>query len=126
MGLIFLLVVFFSCSSQMIDKSYYKNNQLRYAIEKENNREHGIASYWDQDGNLINTVEYFYGEIHGDWTRYYKSGNIESIVSYKFGNKDGYEITYYENARMKSKVLYKNGIEVSDIIRWNKNGILID
>ena len=126
MRLIFLLVLFFSCSSQIIDKSYYGNNQLRYKIEKENNKEHGLASYWDQDGNLINTVEYFYGEIHGDWTRYYKSGNIESIIKYKFGNKDGYEITYYENGIMKSKVLYKDGTEVSEIIRWNNNGTLID
>ena len=97
-----------------------------FAIEKENNKEHGLASYWDQDGNLINTVEYFYGEIHGDWTRYYKSGNIESIIKYKFGNKDGYEITYYENGVMKSKVLHKDGTEVSEIIRWNNNGTLID
>ena len=27
----------------------------------------------NKDGNLINTVQYFYGQIHGDWTRYYKS-----------------------------------------------------
>ena len=111
MGLIFLLLLFFSCPNLIIDTSYYKNNQIRYAIEKQNNKEHGTASYWDQDGNLINTVQYFYGQIHGDWTRYYKSRNIESIISYKFDKKDGYKITYYENGIMKSKVLYKDDIE---------------
>ena len=126
MRLIFLFILFFSCSNKFIDKSYYPNKQIRYEIEKDNDKEHGIAKYWDEDGNLINTVQYFYGQIHGDWIRYYNTGEIESITSYEFDKKNGYEITYYRKGSMKSKVLYENNIKISEIIRWHDDGTLID
>tara|TARA_Y100001960_G_C14197808_1_gene598083 strand:+ start:118 stop:498 length:381 start_codon:yes stop_codon:yes gene_type:complete len=126
MRLIFLFILFFSCSNKIVDKSYYSNNQIRYEIEKDNDKEHGIAKYWDENGNLINTVEYFYGQIHGDWIRYYSTGEKESITSYEFNKKNGYEITYYKNGNMKSKVLYKDDKQVLDIIRWNRDGTLMN
>jgi len=126
MRLVFLFILFFSCSNKILDRSYYPNKQIRYEIQKDNDKEHGIAKYWDEKGNLINTVQYFYGQIHGDWIRYYNTGEIESITNYEFDKKNGYEITYYKNGNMKSKVLYQDDKQISDIIRWSRNGILMD
>ena len=127
MRLIYIFILLLvSCSNQIVDKSYYSNNKIRYVIEKENDKEHGIAKYWDENGNLINTVEYFYGQIHGEWIRYYLTGEKESVTNYEFDEKNGYEITYYKNGNMKSRVLYKNDQQITVITRWNKYGILMD
>ena len=56
MGLIIVFIFFLSCSNQNLidtDKSYYDNNKIRYEVQKQNGKEHGIAKYWDINGNLI-------------------------------------------------------------------------
>ena len=129
MGLIIVFILFLSCSNQNLidtDKSYYDNNKIRYEVQKQNGKEHGIAKYWDINGNLINKVQYFYGQVHGEWIRYYISGQIKSIDNYKFDKKTGYSITYYQNGIKKSEVLYKDDIPISNIIRWDKDGKLIE
>ena len=86
MRIILILILFFSCSNHDIDKSYYENGKIRYAIGKKNNQIHGVANYWDDNGRLINTVEYSHGQIHGKWIKYYKSEKIKAVTYYKFGN----------------------------------------
>ena len=129
MGLIIVFIFFLSCSNQNLidtDKSYYDNNKIRYEVQKQNGKEQGIAKYWDINGNLINKVQYFYGQVHGEWIRYYISGQIKSIDNYKFDKKTGYSITYYQNGIKKSEVLYKDDIPISNIIRLDKDGKLIE
>ena len=45
---------------------------------------------------------------------------------YEFDKKNGYEKTFYENGNIKSKVLYKDDKKVSEMSRWNENGILMN
>ena len=125
--LLLSIILLFSCyTNPNIEKSLYDNGQIRYLFEKENGKKHGLSKYWDEKGNIINTVEYFYGQLHGEWIRYYSNGRIKSITIYEFDKKNGYEKTFYQNGNIKSQVLYKDDQEVSDIIRWDKNGILMN
>ena len=125
--LLLSIILLFSCSTNPnIEKSFYDNNQMRYLFAKENGKKHGLSKYWDEEGNIINTVEYFYGKIHGEWIRYYSNGRIKSITMYEFDKKNGYEKTFYENGNIKSKVLYKDDKKVSEMSRWNENGILMN
>ena len=121
-----LLILLLSCSAgNKFEKSYYDNGNLRYKASKKNNYFNGDAEYWDEEGNLINEVEYLNGMIHGQWVDYYLSGSIKSIANYNFDKKDGLETYYYENGNKKSETFYENNIPVKNTIRWNIKGEIL-
>jgi antitoxin component YwqK of YwqJK toxin-antitoxin module len=105
--------------------SYYENGNIEYESEYENGKLHGVSKHWSENGILLNSVEYKYGKTHGSWIHYYPSGVIKQITVYKFGKKNGDEKWFYENSQLQSVVTYENGMQVSNIVRYDKNGNLI-
>ena len=119
--------IIISCTTNSYhDISYYDNGQKQYNIEYKNNKIDGLALYWDEKGNIINKVHYVNNKFHGKWIDYYINGNIKHIVDYEYGKKDGEEIWYYESGNIKSKVIYKDDQIISNILRWNDNGRIIE
>ncbi len=106
-------------------KSYYKNGNLEYKSEYYNNVPDGLTTYWYENGGIRSKVYYNNGLLHLTMEKYYKEGNIQYTVEYFFGKKNGYERWYYDNGQLKSESQYENGIQIGEIIRWNKNGILL-
>ena len=116
---------FFNSNDKYIEKAYHDNGKIKYEIHKKNDMVHGFAKYWDENGIIINEVQYFNGAFHGLWKEYYKNGNLKYSISYKYGLKDGYEYWFYENEQKQSETLYIKGEKQFDTIRWNKDGDLI-
>ena len=125
-----LILLVLSCSSSIlhnryIEKEYYDNGKLKYEIQKFNNKIDGYTKYWNEDGYILNEVNYSNGLLHGEWKEYHLSGNLKYSITYQYGLKDGYELWYYDNGIKQSEVLYKQDIIIADIIRWDENGNLI-
>ena len=116
-----------SCSANSYhDISYYDNGQKQYDIEYKNNKIDGIAKYWDEKGNIINEVHYVNDKFHGKWTGFYPNGNVSHIIHYYYGEKHGKEIWYYESGNIKSSITYQYDKIVSDLIRWDDAGKIIN
>ena len=84
----------------------------------------GISKYWDEEGYLVNEVEYLNDMKHGKWIIYYKNGKIKSITFYKLDKLDGSKTTYYENGKKQSETIYSNGVQIVNTIRWDRDGNL--
>ena len=122
--------MFLSCSSSLfinksIEKDYYDNGNIKYEIQKNNDKIDGYAKYWNKEGHILNEVNYSNGLLHGEWKEYHVNGNIKYKITYQYGLKNGYEVWYYDNGIKKSEILYSKNKIVTDIIRWDKNGNLI-
>ncbi len=111
--------------NRSIEKDYYNNGKIRYEVQKFNDKLDGYSKYWDEEGRLLNVVNYSNGVLHGEWKEYHLNGSIKYILSYKYGLKNGYEFWYYDNGVKKSETLYEENRIVVDIIRWDRNGDLI-
>ena len=127
MKIVLLIFCFFmSCAYKNLDIEYYPNGLKKYENEINNEMLHGVSKYWDNEGNLINMVNYVNNLAHGEWTNYYLSGKIRSISNYQFGIKEGLETTFYENGNKKTEIMYKNGSKISEPILLNESGSLIE
>ena len=59
------------------------------------------------------------------WEIFYDSGELKYSCTYFYGHKHGEEKFYYDNGQIQSLIKYDYGKEISDIMRWNKNGELL-
>ena len=129
--MIYILLILLVCCStyspngKYLEKDYYQNGQIKYSLEKNNGEIDGYAKYWDENGVLINEVEYSNGTLHGIWKEYYTNGTLKYSTDYNYGLRDGYEYWYYENGQKQSETLYDKGDVKINTIRWNENGELI-
>ena len=64
--------------------------------------------------------------MHGKWIDYYSNGLILHIINYDYGKKHGEEVWYYKSGNIKSKVIYEYDNIVSDILRWDDSGQIIN
>ena len=104
---------------------YYPNGNIKFKIERYNDKLDGCSKYWSEFGYLINEVCYENDVLHGEWKEYYPNEKIKYIVSYNYGLKDSFEIWYYDNGNIKSKSLFKNGKKEGKTIRWDEHGRLV-
>ena len=125
--IVIVISIFYqSCINSNHDIAYYTNGNKKYDIEYKNGKIDGKAKYWNNNGDLINVVNYRNNLFHGDWIDYYSNGNIQHVTTYAYGHKNGEEIWYYKSGQIKSKVVYNYDEIITDLVRWDENGILIN
>ena len=81
---------------------------------------------WDENCNIISKTNYENGKLHGYWYDYHQQGQIMHSVEYFFGQKNGYERWYYENGNLKTETLYEFDVQVSDMLTWDESGKLLN
>ena len=108
-----------------VRESYYPNGNIEFKAAYLNGKLDGLSRYWDKDGNLISEADYSNGLPHGKWIKYHPNGNPMNVVNYFHGQKHGDEYWYYETGQLKSEIKYQYGESVTEIIRWNLDGIII-
>ena len=108
-----------------IESSYYQNGNLEYEAEYINGKLDGTSRVWSEDGSLFSESEYSHGQPHGTWKKFHPNGSLMYEVQYEFGQKHGDEKWYYENKQLKSEQKFSYGNTISEMVRWNPDGILI-
>jgi antitoxin component YwqK of YwqJK toxin-antitoxin module len=51
--------------------------------------QHGVTTYWYENGNLESTENYLEGKLHGLVTRYYPSGKSKARIDFDHGMRGG-------------------------------------
>ena len=108
-----------------IRKSHYNNGTLEYNSSYLNDKLDGPSYHYNLNGILISYAEYSNGSPHGIWKIFYDSGKLKYSCSYLYGHKHGEEKFYHDNGQIQSLMKYDYGNEISNIIRWDKNGELL-
>ncbi|MEG0235853.1 MAG: hypothetical protein RR523_06425 [Cetobacterium sp.] len=79
---IFISMAFISliaCNkTEKIEKTYYKNGQLKSIAPYKDNKLNGISKLYYEDGKLQREETYVNGEQLGPYKYYYSNGNLES------------------------------------------------
>jgi hypothetical protein len=111
-------------------KIFYKNGQLKTIVNFKNGKQinEKINSYNEQ-GNLIRSVEFKNGFLNGHFEEFYSSGNLKNVGKYKDDNIvekkafDENEILKYHyvksNSEIKVKTLSDFKNELKRIIKMN-------
>ena len=123
----YLIILFISCSLKDVNVyyDYYENGNIRTEITKIAGKLDGVSKYYDQNSNLINSVNYHQNILHGLWEEFYKDGTMKYKVNYLYGKKNGSEIWFYPNGKVKSETIYKNGDILYETLRWDSSGNVI-
>jgi len=74
---------------------------------------------------LYSISEYSNNQPHGIWKKFHPNEKLMFEVNYEYGQKHGMEKWYYENGNLKSEQEFDFGISISEITRWNIDGMLI-
>ncbi|SNW62539.1 MORN-repeat protein [Orpheovirus IHUMI-LCC2] len=75
-----------------------------------NYKKEGLCITHTNTGNIVKTLMYRNGYLHGKYMKYYVSNNTIKIQrNYKNGKKDGNEIYYFDDGRIAKNCEYKDG-----------------
>ena len=69
----------------------------------------GCYKYIDDDGVILQEINYKNGILSGDMRQYYKSGVLMLLIKYDNGQTVHEVITYYENGMLQSRTPYSEG-----------------
>ena len=134
--ILIIIVLNFSCSSfnafkinnnnKIILKTQTMKNGEFCKEEWKNNFLHGTTTCWNKSNNIISKVNYLNGYLDGKWIQFYDNGHVMYSIDYMLGKKSGFEIWYYEDSAIKSKAEYLNNQILSEIIRWDNSGNILE
>lgn len=85
----------------------------------------GQVTWYYENGNIMQTVNYKNNVLTGERKNYYESGPLKSQYSYNTDGKiSGHWVSYYKNAKLKEEGAFKNGEQNGLWKEFHKNGKL--
>ena len=108
-------------------KDYYLSGakQMEAVSLKENEEVFdGIATWYFENGNVMQTVNYQNNLKVGERKNYHESGSLKSQYSYINDNIEGVWVGYHENAKLSESGTYKSGLRNGQWKEYHKNGKL--
>lgn len=105
---------------------YFSNGCAKYSISYFNNKFDGEMLRWNENCILISKANYENGKLHGLWESFYDDGTIMHSINYFYGQKNGFERWYYPSGKLKTQTMFKFDIKESEIMSWNEYGEIID
>lgn len=110
-------------------KSYYVTGIKKAEGKWTNNKLDSIWGFYDQLGDTIEIINYYYGKKNGFNYKYYKtSGNKNKIYSkelYVDGQRNDLAYYYHESGKLKKIIPYLNNKRLGIGFEYNKVGKLI-
>ena len=114
-----------SSTQKEVKQSFFYNGNLEYEAEFANGKLDGTSKLWLEDGTLYSISKYSNSQPHGIWKKFHPNGKLMFEVNYEYGQKHGVQKWYYDNGNVKSEQKFDFGIAISEITRWNIDGMLI-
>ena len=96
-------------------------NQLEWILQYENGKIIKYESFYP-NGNkeLVRPIRC--NSNHGECKYYNEDGILIYSFNYYLGRKDGLAKVYYPNGKLKRKLMYKNDVEQGNLYEFNQNG----
>ena len=105
---------------------YFSGAKQMEAISLKENEEvfDGTVTWYYENGNVMQTVNYKDNVLSGERKNYYESGPLKSQYSYENGNIEGAWVGYHENSKLAEEGIYKSGTRNGAWKEYHKNGKL--
>ena len=72
-----------------LHQSFYSNGMMEYEAEIRNGIPDGKVKYWNIEGKLVTYANYENGKLHGTSTRFHENGELASMIEYFYGEING-------------------------------------
>ena len=105
---------------------YYSGAKQMEAISLKESEEKfdGMVTWYFENGNTMQTVNYKDGVLSGERKNYHESGPLKSQYSYENGHIEGPWFGYFENSKLAEEGTYKSGSRNGAWKEYHKNGKL--
>ena len=105
---------------------YFSGAKQMEAVSLKENEEvfDGKVTWYFENGNVMQTVNYKNNVLSGERKNYYESGPLKSQYSYENGNIEGDWVSYHENSKLSESGTYKSGTRNGEWKEYHKNGKL--
>jgi len=96
-------------------EDYYISGKIQMkglSLKKDKEFYDGLVTWYFENGNIFQKVNYIKGYISGERLMYFKNGKLKMELNYKRGRKNGLGKEYYPDGRLKTQGNYKNNKKV--------------
>ncbi len=84
----------------------------------------GIVTWYFENGNVMQTVNYKDNILNGERKNYHESGPLKSQYSYENANIEGDWVGYHENSKLSESGTFQSGKRNGEWKEYHKNGKL--
>lgn len=88
--------------SATIQKTFYRNGQLREQVPVRNGRRHGVVRTWHKDGQHASEEPFQNGLLHGVCRQWNESGRL--LGKYKMVHGTGIQREWHDNGKLQMEV----------------------
>jgi antitoxin component YwqK of YwqJK toxin-antitoxin module len=114
-------IIYFKDSQKDKVLEYY-HDKLFSELNFKNNKQEGIAKYYNTDGGVSQVRHYKNDLLEGLFTEYFVDGKIHSESYFIKGKSDSVFITYYQNGNKQMVRHMKDGRIEGILTFYNENG----
>jgi len=102
-----------------------ENGKKKSEIEIKEGKASGKATYYYNNGNVMEVGTFVNGEKNGEWLRWDEAGKKIAQAFYVGGKKDGLWMVWDSNGTKRYEMNYAMGEKVGKWMMWDENGNLI-
>ena len=106
-----------------IDKTFYRNGQLREVVPLRNGRRHGVVRVWHKNGMLETEEPYQNGLLHGICRQWSESGKL--LGKYRMIHGTGVQRAWHENGKLQLEFSTVRGDFSGRYRLWLHDGSLL-
>ncbi len=106
-----------------IDKTFYRNGQLREVVPLRNGRRHGVVRVWHKNGVLATEEPYENGLLHGICRQWSESGKL--LGKYRMVHGTGVQRAWHENGKLQLEFSTVRGDFSGRYRLWLHDGTLL-
>lgn len=108
--------------STTIQRSFYRNGQVREETPLRNGRRHGVARTWHKNGVLASEESYRDGQLHGRCRQWDEQGKL--LGEYRMHHGTGIQRVWFDNGTLQLEHSLVNGVFTGPSRRWFQDGSL--
>jgi hypothetical protein len=109
--------------STIIQKTFYRNGQLRERVPTRNGRRRGVVRVWHKNGVLASEERYQNGLLHGVCRQWSEAGRL--LGKYRMVHGTGVQRVWHENDRLQLEFSTVNGDFSGRHRLWLHDGALM-
>ncbi|MBI4661219.1 MAG: toxin-antitoxin system YwqK family antitoxin [Verrucomicrobia bacterium] len=109
--------------STTVQKSYYRNGQLREELPLRNGRKHGVVRIWHKNGALASEEPHQDGLLHGLCRQWDEAGRL--LGEYLMEHGTGVQRAWHDNGQLQLEVSTIGGEFSGKNRLWLRDGTLI-
>jgi hypothetical protein len=108
--------------STTIQRSFYRNGQMREETPMRNGRRHGVVRTWHKNGVLASEESYQDGQLHGICRQWDEQGKL--LGKYRMHHGTGIQRVWFENGVLQLEHSLVNGAFTGLSRLWFQDGAL--